>query len=253
MGRRRHSYEEKSVELDLAPIMNIVMILIPLLLLSAVFLKTGVVNISSPRNAQAQQADTEERPEEVPVPRVYVTISADGFRVGDQRNLPEFARFQAPIARCGGTGAGAAVAAPHDAASAPPTICLREGADPNAPLVDKLDYPALYNHLVQVRMQPQWFDGFGKENASVISILGDPEIEFEVLIRTMDTARHFLQPAETALAAPSASASIDAYLLGGGNPTLEHLMAAEYLKVDGALVPLFPDPVLLLPRPSAGG
>ena len=58
MSRRRR-VEEDSQELNLAPIMNIVMILIPLLLLSTVFMKAGVINISSPRNAQSNNQETE--------------------------------------------------------------------------------------------------------------------------------------------------------------------------------------------------
>ncbi|MCB9519360.1 MAG: biopolymer transporter ExbD [Myxococcales bacterium] len=258
MGRRRHSVDEENVELNLAPIMNMVMILIPLLLLSSVFIKAGVINISSPRNAQAAQADPEERPEEVPVPKVVVYIGQDGFRISDQRNLPEFAPFMQPIARCGG-GGGAAAGAPganiaaHDLQGIPPTICLRQGVDAGADLLAKLDFGALYNRLAEIRLQPQWFDRFGEENNAVISILGDVEVPFEVLVATMDAARYMLQPEGTELPAPSASSNIQSYMLGGGNPTPEDLGRAQYIKVDHAAVPLFPDPVLLLPRPSAGG
>ncbi len=258
MARKRHSFAEEEQELNLAPIMNMVMILIPLLLLSTVFLKTGVVNISSPRNAQANTPDTEEQEEQVPVPKVVVYISDDGFRVGDQSNLPEFQQFTTPIARCGGGGGGAAgeearQLSPHDMAEIPATICLRDGVDANAPLVAKLDFPALYNQLVAIRLQPQWFDRFGEENNAVISILGDPEIPFEVLIKTMDTARFFLSAEGQSPGVPAASSSIPAFQLGGGNGTLEDLENALYIMTpEGERVELFPDPVLLLPRPSSG-
>lgn len=258
MARRRHREEEELADLNLAPIMNMVMILIPLLLLSTVFMKTGVVNISSPRNAQSNTPEQEEREEETPVPRVVVYISQDGFRVGDQRNLPEFQQFTTPVARCGGGGAGAAGAQqqlnPHDMAEIPPTICLRDGTDANASLVDRLDFGGLYNQLVAIRLQPQWFDRFGEENNAVISILGDPEIPFEVLIKTMDTARYFLVPDGSATGVPSASSNVAAYTLGGGNATPEDLENAIYLlTTEHERIELFPDPVLLLPRPNAGG
>lgn len=254
---RKQRPEEPQIELNLAPIMNMVMILIPLLLLSTVFMKTGVVNISSPRNAQSNTPEQEEREEEVPVPRVVVYISQDGFRVGDQRNLPEFQQFTTPIARCGGAGSGAAGApgqqlSPHDMAEIPPTICLRPGVDANAPLIDKLDFGALYNTLAVVRLQPQWFDRFGEENNAVISILGDPEIPFNVLIKTMDTARYFLVPEGSQISPPSASSNIASYTLGGGDATPEDLENAVYLLNAGERIELFPDPVLLLPRPGAG-
>lgn len=254
MARRRRQEEDENLELDLAPIMNMVMILIPLLLLSTVFVKTGVVNISSPRNAQANTPEQEEREEETPVPRVVVYISQDGFRVGDQRNLPDFQPFTQPISRCGGGAAADGPVAPHDMANLPPTICLREGVSPDAPLVQKLDFPALYNQLVSIRLQPQWFDRFGEENNSVISILGDPEVPFDVLIKTMDTARFFLEPEGAGLGAPSASSNVQSYLLGDGTPTLEDLEEAKILVVNETeRATLFPDPVLLLPKPSTGG
>jgi biopolymer transport protein ExbD len=253
MARKRHDEEEKDAELDLAPIMNMVMILIPLLLLSTVFIETGVVNISSPRNAQSNTPETEEQDEETPV---VVYISSDGFRVGDQTNLPAFQQFTQPISGCPGAGSAAAVpgqpVSPHDMADSQATICL---ADANgAALVDRLDFAALYNQLVAIRMQPDWFDRFGEENNSVISILGDPEVPFEVLIKTMDTARFFLQPGDAELVGPRGDASlIPRYQLNGGNsPTRANLEDAPYVKVEGELFELFPDPVLLLPRPNQG-
>ncbi len=256
MARKRHAVEEEQQELNLAPIMNMVMILIPLLLLSTVFIETGVVNISSPRNAQSNTPETEEQDEETPVPRVVVYISSDGFRVGDQTNLPAFQQFTQPIAGCPGAGAAAAApgtpVSPHDMADSQATICL---ADANgAELVDRLDFGALYNQLVAIRMQPAWFDRFGEENNSVISILGDPEVPFEVLIKTMDAARYFLQPGTDELGAPRGDTSlISRYQLNGGNsPTRAQLEEATYIKVEGELIELFPDPVLLLPRPNQG-
>ena len=255
MARKRHAVEEELAELNLAPIMNMVMILIPLLLLSTVFIETGVVNISSPRNAQSNVPETEEQEEETPIPRVVVFISSDGFRVGDQTNLPTFLQFTQPIAGCPGAGTAAAAPgqqmSPHDMADIQPTICL---ADQNgADLVDRLDFAALYNQLVAIRMQPDWFDRFGEENNSIISILGDPEVPFEVLIRTMDTARFFLQPGGDLGAPRGDAALIPQYQLGGGNsPTPAQLAEAPYIKVEGALIELFPDPVLLLPRPNQG-
>ena len=255
MSRRRR-VEEDSQELNLAPIMNIVMILIPLLLLSTVFMKAGVINISSPRNAQSNNQETEEQEEETPVPRVVVFISDDGFRVGDQRNLPEFQPFTAPIARCGGGGGGEAAAGnmqPHDMANIPATICNRE-VDSSRPLIERLDYASLYNQLVQIRMKPEWFDRFGEENNAVISILGDAEVPFEVVVATMDTARYFLSATEGA-AAPTAASTADAYLIGSaGATTPEELGTAKYIMGEsGVPVELFPDPVLLLPQPNAGG
>lgn len=232
--------------------MNMVMILIPLLLLSTVFMKAGVINISSPRNAQSTVPEDEEREEQTPVPRIVVYISSDGFRVGNQNpEVTGFEQFQAPIAGCPGSAADTATTNPHDMANVPATICADPNAPESAPLVQRLNYAALYNRLVEIRLQPQWFDAFGEENNSVVSILGDPEIPFEVLVKTMDTARFVLNPTGGELPAPTGSSSLSQYQLGNGqSPTSEQLENAAYLRGEDGYVELFPDPVLLLPQTS---
>jgi biopolymer transport protein ExbD len=256
MAKKR---EEELPELSLTPIMNMVMILIPMLLLAIVFMKTGVINITSPRNTQSNTPDTEQKPEEVMLPQVTISISADGFRLVDAKNVPEFvAKYTPPTPRCGGGGAGGAAAgvAPHDAAKLPATICLREGATPDSRLIEQLDYAALYNHLARIRLEPAWYDEFGKENKSTIQILADPEVPFDVVVKTMDTARYFLRSPEANPGAPSASASVEAFMLAGGNPTQEDLKNAVYLTGGESATErfaMFPDPVLLLPRPTSGG
>ncbi|MCB9506738.1 MAG: biopolymer transporter ExbD [Myxococcales bacterium] len=252
MGRRRPASTEEAVELNLAPIMNMVMILVPLLLLSSVFIKAGVVNVSSPRRADASRAESEERPEEPAVPRVVVSIGRDGFRISDQRNLGSFAPFAQPVARCANQRSGSA-SAPGDTRELPPTVCLRDDAGAGADLLAALDFGGLYNRLAEIRLQSEWFVGFGEEGGSVISVLADPDIPFEVLVATMDTARYLLRPGDRPLLAPTASSDVTAYMLGGGHPTPEDLGRAQYIESSGASVPMFRDVVLVLPRPTAGG
>ena len=272
MGRKKRDMGPEVTDLNLAPIMNMVMILIPLLALMAVFIEAGVINISSPRNAQANQPEEEQQEEEEQIPRIVVSISNDGFRLIDQRNLPEFAQYSQPIPGCPGAGGGTEEAgapaggSPHNmAANMPPTICLRECApncmdengEPSEHLVDQLDFAALYNRLVQIRLHSTWFAGFGQEGNDVVSLLGDPEIPYVVLVRTMDTARYFLQAPEAGLSEPTVSSDYNTYILGGQiRASQEHLQGAEFLQfgADGReRFEMFPNPVLLLPRPGAGG
>lgn len=244
---------EEVQDLNLAPIMNMVMILIPLLLLSVEFTKPGVINISSNQPGQPTEPREQEEEEEQ-MPRVVVAISDNGFRVQDQRNLPAFQRFSQPIERCGG-----AAAAEGGGMAAPPTVCTLPGVPDDAPLMERLDFAGLYNQLATVRLQPEWFDRFGAEgeNNDVISILADPEVSYEVLLKTMDVARFMLHPAHRdALPAPSASADISQYLLGtDGAPTREDFETAGFL-VDpderSQRFTLFPNPVLLIPRAQGG-
>lgn len=259
--RRRGAAIDEVTDLNLAPIMNMVMILIPLLLLSTEFMKAGVVNISSPRDAQSTQTDDQEQEEQEPVPRVVIAISSDGFRVMDQRNLPAFEPFTQPISRCGGSAAegdGGTGASPHArAATMPATVCLREGVSEGAPLLERLDFASLYNHVARIRLQPQWYDRFSEENNDVVSILGDSEVSFAALMKTMDTVRFFLHPRGKEPGEPSGSANIDQFMLGDGtSPTLADLEDSLYLlggEEGYTRFRLFPDPVLLLPRAGAGG
>lgn len=260
---RKSKFEEKIEEINLIPIMNTVMILIPMILLMVSFAEPGVINISSPRNAQSQTPEQEQPEEQVQVPKLVIYISSDGFRVGNTNPMtpPEqWQVFANPIEGCPGGGAAVAAApiAPHDLAQVPATVCLRDGVPPTERLVNRLDYASLYNQLVRVRMNPAWFDAFAEENNSVVSILADPEVPYEVVVKTMDTARFFLDPSGGTLAPPTASANASQYMLNGGNgrPTEADHNAVQYLDGPGEgkdYVELFPDPVLLLPRPGSAG
>jgi hypothetical protein len=254
MSRKKRYEEVIQGDLDLAPIMNMVMILIPLLLLSAVFTETGVIDITSPQNAQSPNTPTEEQELETPIPKVVVAISSDGFRLANMNaQLPpeSFAPYSAPIAGCPGAGQAAAVD-PYNSASAPATICLRSDVPADAPLLRRLNWAALYNRLVEVRLKPEWFEKFGEENNGVLNILADPEIEFEVVTRTMDVGRYLLAPGGAAVEPPAAGAALQTYLLNGGEaPTEANFEDSPFIRnPEGGYSNLFPDPVLLLTRPQ---
>jgi len=83
MARRTPRIEEPDQELNLAPIMNMVIILIPLLLLSVVFLKVGVINVSTP---SLTVGDKTEPPEDIPQ-KLTVAISSQGFIVGTRDGI----------------------------------------------------------------------------------------------------------------------------------------------------------------------
>lgn len=256
MARRKRKTSEDLQDLNLTPIMNLVMILIPAMVLSSVFMTAGVINISSPRNAQSTTPETEQQEERTQIPRLVVYVSADGFRVGNMNpQLPAgaFDTYASPIEGCAGAGganAGAAATDPNDLANRAATICTLPNTDGQS-LVDRLDYASLYNQLVRIRLNPEWFDEFAKENNAVISIVGDPEVPFESLVKVMDVARYVLNPSDGELEAPSASANLANYLLGAGTrPTREQLESAKYMGTMAARVDLFPNPVLLLPRPQ---
>lgn len=157
-------------ELDLAPIMNMVVILIPLLLLSVVFLQVGVINISTPTISPSVQSDTVE---DEPRLNLTVAINAHGFHVATaNQSLP-------PVAGCPAPG---------------PTVCLSQ---PGVEIDDKFspgageaaleeglaayDWVELYNQLVRIKQQ------HGAE--TTIKITADANVPYAAVVRLMDVAR----------------------------------------------------------------
>lgn len=76
---RRRQTQNDQPELNLAPIMNMVVILIPLLLLSVVFLRVGVVNVSTPSLTPGAASGGEE------TSRVTLAVGATGFIVSSNQ------------------------------------------------------------------------------------------------------------------------------------------------------------------------
>ncbi len=75
MGRVKRRHVETDTELNLVPIMNLVMCLIPMVLLGMSMLKVGVLNVEAERFSP-----TPEPTAEVPL-GLAVAVGADGFRV----------------------------------------------------------------------------------------------------------------------------------------------------------------------------
>jgi biopolymer transport protein ExbD len=227
---RRSRAEHQQYELNLAPIMNIVMILIPLLLITASFVVVATLNVNSPRNAQSVTPEEQQEEQEVPVPRVLVSITENGFIVNDMRQSPAFAEsgLGTPLSHC----AGAQGTQPGMMAM-PITICnpATRATDQSISLLDRLDYRGLYNRLVEIKTYSAWNAQWNDDN-QILNIMADREIPFEVVVRTMDIARY--------------------YLGEDGYENDEEFRTAVYREEsEGEYSKLFPDPVLLLPRTAA--
>lgn len=120
MARRPSARSERAQakvsDLNLTPIMNLIIILIPALLLSAAFVQTAVINVSAPILGNAVEEDPPEpRPEDAL--DLAVTITDQGFTVA---------------------GRGVSTTA----------------ADPTIPKAgDDYDFPALTERLLQLKDQ----------------------------------------------------------------------------------------------------
>ncbi len=188
MARKKFSMPEAE-ELNLAPIMNLVMILIPLLLLSVEFEKMGVINVSAPKLSVGPVTDDPTPPEEQPL-NLTIGISNSGFTIAATgAKLP-------PITGC-----------PE---ASPTTVCVKSGKDVAAMLgevkalrdkydatgnrdfidqsdekligvVEAYDLRQLYNSLLKIKKK------FPDE--TVVNVGADPDIPFEVVVATMDAVR----------------------------------------------------------------
>lgn len=147
-------------DLNLTPIMNCVLVLIPLMLLNVVFMKISIIDVTMPqRSAGAAQTSGD------PPLRLQLFISQQGFTV---------VKGQETLSPRGDCNDG-------------PTICL---AHPDAELAtDRQDWLELYNTLLEIKSDPVWQDH------DTIEIVGDSSINYGTLVKTMDIARNQLVPA----------------------------------------------------------
>ncbi len=250
-GRAHRARHEGDTPLNLIAMIDMMTTIMFFLIFTAVLSETSTLEVTSAK-APSAAAGAPSDDNAVKVPKVTVYISSDGFRVLDQTNNPDFAaKFAGPIERCGGGAAD----------GTKPTICMREGLAETEPLIARLDYAALYNQLVKIRLEPTWFEGFGKDGNNVVSIGADAEIPFEVIVKTIDTARYILAPDGKAdPGTPSAASNVSAFLLGDGkSPGPDALEKSKFAVKPAAGNPkknerfdLFPFPSLVAARPSGG-
>lgn len=217
MAKKRRGDEDAVPELNLAPIMNMVVILIPLLLLSVVFLQVGVINITAPKLSIGPPSETPPEDDKEPL-NLTVSVASKGFGIAASGGvLPEMPGCPVPG----------------------PTICLSD---------QKIDVPAkfqrsrelfdkgqsgqgeaemkqalnaynwieLYNQLVKIKKEYR--------EETVIKIAADPNVPYSAIVRVMDVSRFWLEK--------------DTY----SKPS--EFWNATYKKSGNEFTELFPDPVL---------
>lgn len=222
MSRKKETISNEIPELNLGPIMNMVVILIPLLLLSVVFTEVGVINITAPKLAMG--AATEKPDEEKEPLNLTITIedkgllvayrgsvvpaiggcNPDGPTICLKDNTADAAQaFQAAIAKLKG----------GDAAK-------KEGSEEMKKVLNMYNWRELYNQLSIIK------DQFPDE--TVINITAEPTIPYSMVVRTMDASRYRLEK-------KSYSSDRDYW-------------TAPFAKEGDSYAPLFPDPVLNLAK-----
>ena len=175
--------KEEEQDLNLAPIMNMVVILIPLLLLSVVFVSVSVINVNAPTLAPGKQSDTIGEEKE----KITVSIGANGFHIAtNQGNLPA-------VAGCPKDGPTICLVDPgkstqDDFARARDLIERNQSEQGSALLEDTVasyDWRQLYNTLAELkRSNPE---------EKVIHVSPDPDIPHAAVVRLFDVSRTKLE------------------------------------------------------------
>lgn len=165
---------------DLVPFMNMVVILIPMLLLSVVFLKAGVINVSSPRMAPTNSETASDESEDL---ELTVATSLSGF------DISTGSVTLAPIDGCPGEG---------------PTVCLVEPGSDVGHQIDRVeralerddteevekrldelvaayDFAGLYSELRRLKAE--------HPDETTVRLRASPEVPYELLVRVMDAVR----------------------------------------------------------------
>ncbi len=187
MPRNRDAGGSEHEELNLAPFMNMVVILIPLLLLSVVFLKIGVVNITAPKLSVGPPTDQKKKKTDEEPLNLTVGVGSNGFRVA---------------------ATGAVLPPQGDCPETGPSICLADTSVQVGNLIknsrqayengneeegekllrqasDAYDWMGLYNKLMEIKKE------YPEE--TVINVSGDPNIPFTMVVRVLDVARYKLE------------------------------------------------------------
>ena len=181
-------------DLNLVPIMGLIVILIPMLLLMVVFTQIGVININAPKLSVGPATDTPDEPEKKPlnltigISEKGYTIAATGGVLPGQEPTPEGqpvpqkpAGPTIPSKMAGGCD-GAGVEA--ELICGDGNICPKQCGDGNLCRNNQCvvwDYPALYNRMIEIK------EAYPDE--SLVNMGADDTVRFGTLVATMDAIR----------------------------------------------------------------
>ena len=178
------------MELNLTPIMNLIMLLIPCLLISMVFINITVINVVSPAIGQPDPSNVPPTPEKPPL-NLTVTITSKGYTVagaggvlaqqgeaGDDKRGPSIPLKELSVNCLEYRGT---VPPPRDR-NAGRGVCTDRDAFKNVMRSFLIyDQEALTVKLIEIK------DAFPEEMRIIIT--GEPNIVYETIIGVMDSSR----------------------------------------------------------------
>lgn len=152
----RKSIAPEEVETNLTPVMNLMVVLIPLLLTSAQFIKIGVIDLNLPP-AVGAKSGIEEAPKEIEKKLdLAITITDQGFIMSSSLAI----------------------------------LRGEQGEGPSIPKLDngEYDFKELSQKLFEIKRK-----AIGKfSDTEKIVIQAEPEINYQILVSTMDAARNIV-------------------------------------------------------------
>ena len=172
MPRRKSKFTESAEDLNLIPIMNLVLVLIPAVLFQTQLVKIGMVNVSAPKIGPSAPQKNPDTPETKPLGLTVALSKEKGFLLkatgGDLFDL------------LGITKVG------DEPSVQIPLITdkyLEQSKDGDKEVdVKTYNYPQLYSYLNTLKEL--------YKDEKLLTLTADPDLEFKHLIRTMDVARY---------------------------------------------------------------
>jgi biopolymer transport protein ExbD len=163
--RKKKGVDDKIEDLNLVPIMNLVVCLIPVVLFGMSLVKIGVVNVNAPKFGMGQAAPSDD--EKKPL-NLTIAIGEDAFRL---------------------TASGADInqvlgLAPAEVAEDPAAAPAAAAGVSIPKKKDEYDYPDLYSKLAKIK------DAFPDE--TIINLTADAKIPVKYVIKVMDAIRYRL-------------------------------------------------------------
>lgn len=217
MARNKRDGTDDIKELDLTPILNMVIILIPLLLLSMVFLEVGVINITAPKLSVGPSTEVPD-PEDKPKLNLTVAVGSKGFEIGATGAiLPQRAGCPVPGPTICLSKQNVDVAAKFQRSRELLSAGnIAEGEVVMNEAIEAFNWVELYNSIARIKNE--------YKDETVIKISADPDVPYAAIVRVMDVTRFRLEK--------------DTY------SKASEFWTAGYKKVGSQPEELFPDPVL---------
>lgn len=183
MARSKRESLDDVPELNLLSFMNMVVILIPMLLLSVVFIQVGVINITAPKLSVGSATETPPEEKEEPL-NLTIAINAKGFRIAARSAQLD------PKEGCPNPGPTICLAKPEvnvaakfdSARSALLKSQDEVGEKALAEGVSAYNFRELYNTLVKVKKE------YPEE--TIVNLTADSSIPYVVLVQVMDAVRY---------------------------------------------------------------